>query len=218
VFTGIVEELGEVKKAAGGSQGGELVIEAQLVLSDLKRGDSIAVNGVCLTASDLGDGWFRADIMPETFRKTNLHLLRSGEKVNLERSIQAGGRFGGHIVSGHSDGTARINRIYPEGNSVVMFFSTQTQLLRYIVPKGSVAIDGISLTVADVSSNGFSVSLIPHTRRLTSLGNKRVGDLVNLETDILAKYVESLLYKGREKEADNQSGVTLEFLRQNGFL
>ena len=182
MFTGIIEEMGTVRRLDRTPISCQLTIAATLVLQGTQIGDSIAVNGVCLTVTDLQKDAFTADVMPETLRRSSLGILRSGSSVNLERAMVANGRFGGHIVSGHIDGTGTIASKVPEGNAQ-----------RYIVEKGSIAIDGISLTVASVTKSSFSVSLIPHTGTCTTLLSKRPGDPVNLETDVIGKYVEKLM-------------------------
>ena len=210
MFTGIIEEVGQVKRIQHETRTAVLTIGAKLVLEDAKVGDSIAVNGVCLTITSLASNQFTADVMPETFKRSALGQLKPGSPVNLERAMPANGRFGGHIVSGHIDGTGTISRIRPEGNAVWYTITPPAALLRYIVEKGSIAIDGISLTVADVTAQDFSVSIIPHTQAETTLAHRRVGDKVNLETDCIGKYVEKLL-------GMPQTGVTAEFLNRCGF-
>ena len=215
MFTGIVEELGTIRSIQRGAHSAVLSIGASVVLSDLKIGDSVAVNGVCLTATGVDGGGFTADVMHETLNRSSLGALTVGGRVNLERAMAADGRFGGHIVSGHIDGTGAIAAVRPDDNAVWYTVQTPPALLRYIVEKGSITIDGISLTVASVEADRFSVSLIPHTAAVTTLGKKRVGDVVNLETDIIGKYVEKLLRP--ELEQRPQSRITLEFLQNNGF-
>lgn len=211
MFTGIIEETGVLKE----QNGGNLVIQADKVLEDVHLGDSIAVNGVCLTVTEFQKNWFRADVMAETLRRSSLGTLKKGSRVNLERAMAANGRFGGHIVSGHIDGTGTVENMQREGNAIWVTISCGAALLRYIAEKGSIAIDGISLTVAEVRENGFRVSIIPHTGEETTLLARRTGDMVNLETDIIAKYVERLMFP---KEAEEKkSGIDLEFLRENGF-
>lgn len=211
MFTGIIEEMGVLKE----QNGGNLVIQADKVLEDVHLGDSIAVNGVCLTVTEFQKNWFRADVMAETLRRSSLGTLKKGSRVNLERAMAANGRFGGHIVSGHIDGTGTVENTQREGNAIWVTISCGAALLRYIAEKGSIAIDGISLTVAEVRENGFRVSIIPHTGEETTLLARRTGDMVNLETDIIAKYVERLMFP---KEAEEKkSGIDLEFLRENGF-
>ena len=214
MFTGIVEELGTIRAVRRGARSAVLSIAARTVLEDLKIGDSVAVNGVCLTVTSLDDGGFTADVMPETLRRSSLGALGPGGRVDLERAMAAGGRFGGHIVSGHIDGTGTIRALRRDDNAVWYTVSAAPALLKYIVEKGSIAIDGISLTVAAVDETSFSVSVIPHTAANTILGTKRPGDTVNLETDLIGKYVEKLL-SFRDEPASG--GLTLEILRQNGF-
>ena len=207
MFTGIIEEVGRLKNLSGG----RIEIFCEKILEDVKIGDSISTNGVCLTVTDFAENFFAADVMPETFRKTSLEELNFGGIVNLERALKAGERFGGHIVSGHIDGTGKILSMKAEGNAIFINVAAEKNLLRQIAAKGSVALDGISLTVADVSENNFSVSMIPHTREVTNFKLKRAGSVVNIETDILAKYVERLL---NFKDAPE---LTEEFLIANGF-
>ena len=190
-------------------------IAAEVVLSDLKIGDSVAVNGVCLTATGKDAGGFTADVMHETLNRSSLSALTAGGRVNLERALPAGGRLGGHIVSGHIDGTGTITARRRDDNAVWYTVAASPSLLRYIVEKGSIAMDGISLTVASVTERNFSVSVIPHTAAVTILGGKGPGDVVNLEADIIGKYVEKLL-RPRE-DRDPPAGLTLDFLAQNGF-
>ncbi len=215
MFTGIVEEMGTIRAICRGAHSAVLSIGAKTVLSDLKIGDSVAVNGVCLTATGKDGSGFTADVMHETLNRSSLGDLTVGSHVNLERAMAADGRFGGHIVSGHIDGTGRIAALRKDDNAVWYTVEVGPALLRYIVEKGSITIDGISLTVASVEANRFSVSIIPHTAAVTILGEKRPGDVVNLETDIIGKYVEKLLRP--ETPAQPQSKITLEFLAQNGF-
>lgn len=216
MFTGIVEEMGQIRSIVRGASSAVLSIEANLILEDLKIGDSVAVNGVCLTATSIGAGGFTADVMHETLNRSSLGALQKGSHVNLERAMLANGRFGGHIVSGHIDGTGTIGSIQKDDNALWYMILADAKLLRYIVEKGSVTIDGISLTVADVQSDRFAVSLIPHTAKVTVLGEKRTGDIVNLETDIIGKYVEKLM-KPTVEETKQKSGITMEFLAENGF-
>ena len=208
MFTGIIEEVGRLKNL----DGGRIEISCTKILSDVKIGDSIAVNGICLTVVDFGENFFAADVMPETFRKTSLAELNRGGIVNLERALKLGDRFGGHIVSGHIDGVGKILSIRPEGNALLIDVAAENFLLRQIAPKGSVALDGISLTVVNVGSENFSVSMIPHTRAVTNFQNKRVGSHVNIETDVLAKYVDRLL------NFNASTTITKNFLEANGFL
>lgn len=192
VFTGIVEECGTVLDVLKNGVSGSVQIQASTVLEGTKTGDSIAVNGVCLTVTKLTKSSFTADVMAETFRRTNLGNLGKNSRVNLERAMAADGRFGGHIVSGHIDGTGIISRIKEEGNAVWIYISAPQSILNLIVEKGSVAVDGISLTVAAVSDKEFAVSVIPHTRENTALSGKKTGAVVNLENDIIGKYAQKL--------------------------
>lgn len=215
MFTGIVEEMGAIRAVRRGAHSAALSIGANLVLSGLHIGDSVAVNGVCLTVTARDGGGFTADVMHETLNRSTLGALAPGSPVNLERAMAADGRFGGHIVSGHIDGVGTIAATRRDDNAVWYTVQAAPDLLRYIVEKGSVTIDGISLTVATVEADRFSVSLIPHTALVTVLGKKRPGDKVNLETDIIGKYVERLLQP--REGAKTESRVTLDFLIQNGF-
>ena len=188
MFTGIVEELGTV----GSIKSGVLIVDASLVLEDLDVKDSICVNGACLTVTGLTGKGFQVDVVPETLRRTNLGELTSGSKVNLERSLQMGGRLGGHIVQGHVDGTGEIFSIAKDGDAYLYSFAVSPELSRYIVQKGFICVDGISLTVVDCADDAFTVTLIPYTREHTVLGTKSEGNKVNLEADIMAKYIEKL--------------------------
>ena len=214
MFTGIVEEVGTVRSIQRGSTSSFIEIQAHTVLEGTRIGDSIAVNGVCLTVTDLGRDSFRADVMNETLSRSSLGSLRSGSPVDLERAMAAGGRFGGHIVSGHIDGTGTITDIKKDGIAHWYTISAPSEIMRYIVEKGSVAIDGISLTVAKVTDASFSVSIIPHTAAQTVLSGKKPGDIVNLENDIIGKYVEKLM---KPAEDEKPSGITMDFLARNGF-
>lgn len=210
MFTGIIEEIGKIKQIRMGESSCVLTVAAAEILSDVHIGDSIAVNGTCLTVCHFDAGSFSADVMPETMRRTNLGRLVPGSEVNLERAMAANGRFGGHIVSGHIDGTGQVRSLTREDNAVWVRIAARPELLRYIVEKGSIAIDGISLTVADVTAQDFSVSVIPHTGAQTTLLRRKSGDIVNLECDIIAKYVEKLTGKG--------GGITPQFLSEYGFI
>ena len=214
MFTGIIEEIGTVRRIERGAAGARLTIGAKAVLEGTKIGDSIATNGVCLTVVSMTTDSFSADVMAESLRRSGLGQLQSGSPVNLERAMPADGRFGGHIVSGHIDGTGTVAALRREDNAVWVTVHAAPSLLRYIVEKGSIAIDGVSLTVAAVDTDGFSVSIIPHTGAQTILLGKRLGDTVNLECDVIGKYVEKLLGPHQEKSG---SGITMDFLAQNGF-
>ncbi len=213
VFTGIIEERGAIAGISRSADSCVLTIKCAHVLDGTKVGDSIAVNGVCLTVTSMAGGCFTADVMMETLRRSSLGALSTGGSVNLERAMPADGRFGGHIVSGHIDGTGTIRSVIREGNAVWYTIDAAPSLLRYIVEKGSIAIDGISLTVACVDEGCFKVSIIPHTMEATTLPERKAGDAVNLECDIIGKYVEKLM------EGANRipHGITEEFLRENGF-
>ena len=219
MFAGIIEEMGTVRRLNQSPNRCELELSASKVLEGTQIGDSIAVNGVCLTVIRLGEEHFTADVMPETLRRSNLGQLKPGSKVNLERAMAANGRFGGHIVAGHIDGTGKILAMQPEGNAVLVTISVTPELLRYVVEKGSIAIDGISLTVAAVDGEGFSVSTIPHTVAQTNLNQRRRGDPVNLETDVVGKYIEKLLRPEEPKPhtTTNDSTLTKEMLLRCGF-
>lgn len=215
MFTGIIEELGTVERVTRGRVSAVIAIRAEHILSDLKIGDSVAVNGVCLTATGLTGHGFTADVMHETLDRSALAGLGPGSRVNLERAMAANGRFGGHIVAGHVDGVGTIAAIEQDDNAIWFTITAPAQVLRYVVEKGSIAIDGISLTVARVETDRFAVSVIPHTAAVTLLGRRRVGDRVNLESDLVGKYVERLLRPAPEEKG--QSRLTMEFLTQHGF-
>lgn len=217
MFTGIIEEIGTIKSINSNGISSQLCISANKILEDTKIGDSIAVNGVCLTVTSIKSNLFTADVMAETLRRSNLGSLIPQSKVNLERAMPANGRFGGHIVSGHIDGTGTIAETKPEGNAVWIKIKCSDNLLKYIIHKGSITIDGISLTVAKVTDSDFSVSIIPHTAANTTLLQKKSGDVVNLENDVVGKYIEKLLSFQKIDEQKPQSKITEEFLRQNGF-
>ncbi|MHB1412206.1 MAG: riboflavin synthase [Thermoleophilia bacterium] len=217
MFTGIVEELGKLVSLEMGADSGVITIEADKVLEGTRLGDSIAVNGVCLTARAFGNGTFAADVMPETLRKSNLGNLKRGNLVNLERAMTLGGRLGGHLMLGHVDATGKVVSVRPEGTAIVYTMSAPEQVRRYILPQGSIGVDGISLTVARLEGDKFSVSLIPHTVRLTTLGNNGVGYEVNLEADVIGKYVARML-EGNLPGGHGEGGLTIEKLAEGGFL
>lgn len=202
MFTGIIEETGTILSAGNG----KIRIAAQKVLGGTKTGDSIAVNGVCLTVTEMTSCGFTADVMPETLNRSNLGSLKKGGSVNLERAMAADGRFGGHFVSGHIDGTGTILKMQNDGNAVWVYISAPRPILNLIIEKGSVAIDGISLTVAKIDEKEFAVSVIPHTGEETTLLNKKPGDIVNLENDVVGKYVQKLmsLRNSGQNEKDNK--------------
>lgn len=212
MFTGIIEEIGHIKSIKHGGRSVVLEIGASRVLEATQVGDSIATNGVCLTVTAMGNGFFSADVMPETMRRTNLGELRPGDRVNLERALSLNSRLGGHLVAGHIDGTGRITGRVQDENAIWITIAAAPEILRYVIEKGSICIDGISLTVAYVDESVFKVSIIPHTQEETTLTAKRIGETVNLENDMIAKYVEKLM--GEKKEG---KGLSLEFLQENGF-
>lgn len=215
MFTGIIEEVGTVKEVQRNGNNSFIRIQADKILSDVHLGDSIAVNGVCLTVTKYDGSIFQADVMNETLSRSSLGSLKAGSPVNLERAMAANGRFGGHIVSGHIDGTGTITNIKNDGIAVWYTISANVDIMRYIVEKGSIAIDGISLTVAKVTENDFSVSIIPHTAEQTVLSTKKIGDIVNLENDIVGKYVEKFI---KNDSSDTQkSSIDMNFLAENGF-
>lgn len=210
MFTGIIEEIGTVEQIITGTKSCSLRIRAEKILSDAHIGDSIAVNGVCLTVTDFKESYFTADVMPETMRRTGLGRLAKGSRVNLERAMQSGGRFGGHIVAGHIDGTGTIIGMTRDDNAVWIKIAADRGITKYIVEKGSVTLDGISLTIADVTSESFAVSIIPHTAAQTTLSERKIGDKINIECDIIGKYIEKLTQHSSE-------GITEDFLRKYGF-
>lgn len=234
MFTGIVEELGEISSRQHAKDSISLGIKGTAVLADLAEGHSIAVNGVCLTVTRIIPPVFYAYVMPETLRRTNLGALKKGDKVNLERALPVGGRLGGHFVSGHIDGVGAILTEKKEGEARVIRIDAPPQVMRYVIAKGSIAVDGISLTVAAFDKNSFNVSLIPHTARFTTLGYKKPGAKVNLEADLLGKYMEKffgaeapdfVLPGGNsngagagEDPATEGKGVTYTLLRDAGFI
>lgn len=215
MFTGIVEETGVIKRVQRGLMSCVLTIQGNLIFDDIHWGDSIAVNGVCLTVTGFAKNTFTADVMHETLKKSSLNLLNPGDHVNLERAMKANGRFGGHIVSGHIDGTGTIAKIEKDDNAIWYTIETSEKVMKYIVEKGSIAIDGISLTVARVASGSFSVSVIPHTAMVTILCESAIGDIVNLENDVIGKYVEKLM--GFENSQTEQSKISKEFLFKYGY-
>ena len=218
MFTGLVEEVGTIQNIRRGQRSCVLTIGCKTVLEGSKIGDSIAVNGVCLTVTGMGGSYYTADVMSETMNRSSLGQLSQGARVNLERAMPADGRFGGHIVSGHIDGTGRVWQIQPDDNAIWYTIEAESNLLRYIVEKGSITIDGISLTVAYVDEECFKVSIIPHTQQVTALHDRKIGDVVNLECDIIGKYVEKLLtHPTVSQKEEKKSSITEDFLRQCGF-
>lgn len=218
MFTGIIEELGVIQEIKKGSKSSKLLIKANKVLESTKVGDSICTNGVCLTVTDLKINSFEADIMAETLIRSNLGDLKVGSKVNLERALTLQSRLGGHIVSGHIDGTGEVISLVKEDNATWVTIKTTNDILRYIVLKGSITIDGISLTVAYVDDKSFKVSIIPHTAQETTLLNKTNGDTVNLECDVISKYVEKLMGLTPMDKYNESASITEDFLKINGFF
>ena len=240
MFTGLIEEVGTIQSVRHGARSCVLTIGCRTVLEGSQIGDSIAVNGVCLTVTSMGGSYYTADVMAETMNRSSLGQLSTGAKVNLERAMPANGRFGGHIVSGHIDGVGRITKISKDDNAVWYTINAGKEIMQLIVPKGSITIDGISLTVAGVNDDSFKISVIPHTRQVTTLSQRRINDCVNLENDIVGKYIKRLLQTGgsldvmeekqgtisggqrvsvkaQSSQRQNTSGITREFLSKYGF-
>lgn len=215
MFTGIVEEIGTINTIITGIKSGKIKINASKVFEDMKLGDSISTNGVCLTVTEFNNGIFTVDVMAETMRRSNLGNLKKGDKVNLERALAAGDRLGGHIVSGHIDGVGVIREFKREDNAIWISIEPFQEILKYIVSKGSIAIDGVSLTVAYVDDMVFKVSVIPHTQDETILIKKNVGDKVNLECDMIGKYIEKFLVI--KETSSYKKGIDENFLKENGF-
>lgn len=216
MFTGIVEEIGRIEGVISSSKSAKITIKAHKVLEDVKLGDSICTNGVCLTVTSFNSAGFTVDVMAETMRRSNLRDIKPGTEVNLERALRASDRLGGHMVSGHIDGTGTIKGFEEEDNAVWLTIEATSELLKYIAQKGSIAIDGVSLTVAYIDDKVFKVSIIPHTKDATTLIKKKVGEIVNLECDIIAKYIEKFLQTN--EQAPIKKGIDLNFLSNNGFL
>jgi len=207
VFTGIIEEVGKVTSA----QAGSLVIAASEVLTGMELGGSIAINGTCLTVTDFKANSFSVDVMPETLKRTNLGLLRAGDKVNLERPVTLGGQLGGHLVQGHVDDTGKVASVVWDGEAMLLRFEAPPEVMRFTVLKGFIAVEGVSLTIVDKDTSSFWVAVVDYTRKHSTLGDKKMGDLVNLEVDIIAKYVEQL-------SQPRSTGITADFLEEHGFL
>jgi len=218
LFTGLIEEKGSIRRINATGEGASLVIGAKKVLSDLKTGDSIAVNGPCLTVTATDNDSFTAWAMPETLQRTNLSGLTAGQEVNLERALALGDRLGGHLVSGHIDAVVSLTGRRQEGGSAILTFNLPENLGRYIVSKGSVALDGVSLTVIAVDLSNFSVGLIPLTAAETTLGHKETGSPVNLEVDMIGKYVEKMLAPRLQEAGEQKDSITLSFLAEKGYL
>lgn len=211
MFTGLIEEIGSIQSIKSHGTSKQIVIACEDVLDGVALGDSIATNGVCLTVCAYNDSTFTADVMVETVQKTNLSAIQTGDKVNLERALRVGDRLGGHFVSGHIDGTGNISSVRRLEHDTLIEISCSPDLLRFVVEKGSIGIDGISLTVASVSSKSFAVSIIPTTSIDTTLTNRKVGDIVNLECDMIGKYIHKFT-------SSDKQGVTLDLLKENGFI
>jgi len=216
MFTGIVEEIGTINSIFQNRENARIKIDANKVLEDVNLGDSICTNGVCLTVTEYDSKSFTVDVMGETLRRSNLGELKKGDKVNLERALALGGRFGGHIVSGHIDGVGVIKEFSNEGNSIWISIETSNDILKSIVFKGSITIDGVSLTVAYVDDDIFKVCIIPHTQSETILTSKKIGNKVNLECDVIAKYIEKLLMVQEKQE--KKKTIDIDFLKENGFF
>jgi len=217
MFTGIAEEKGIVKEIRKGNAFFRITIGCKRVLEDTRIGDSIAVNGICLTVTDMAGDWFSADVMPETMRHTALNQLSISSLLNLERALRLSDRLGGHLVSGHIDGVGKLTSRVEEGNAIWLSIEAPQDILKYLVPKGSVALDGISLTVARVYEDSFTVSLIPHTSKVTTLGERCAGDNLNVECDLVGKYIYKLMNKSEADPSSQPQKLTEEFLKENGF-
>lgn len=216
MFTGLVEEIGQILEVKNGENSSKITISSRKVLEEVKLGDSIAVNGACLTVTSFTANSFTVDVMAETLRKSNLKLLKRNSSVNLERAVKVGERLGGHIVTGHIDGISRVKEIKKEDIATWLVIQPPLELLKYMVSKGSVALDGVSLTIAQVYKDCISVSLIPHTKAQTILQYKNTGDEINIECDLIGKYIENLILR-RETEPAESSSITEQLLKENGF-
>jgi riboflavin synthase len=216
MFTGLIEEIGEVDKIAKSAKSAQITIKSKKVLEDIKLGDSISTNGVCLTVVKFDKNSFVVDVMPETMRRSNLKNIKSGSRVNLERAMQLGDRLGGHIVSGHVDGIGIIKSIDKEDNATWVSIETSLDIMKYMINKGSVTIDGISLTIAKVEDEVFKVSIIPTTKGETTLLDKHIGDELNVECDVVGKYIERFMIFNQEEAS--KSSIDINFLKENGFI
>lgn len=218
MFTGIIEEIGSITNIKQTGESIVMTIDAKKILKDVQLGDSIAVNGVCLTVTSFTEKQFTVDVMPETVKATSLRSLKRSSKVNLERAMAAGGRFGGHFVSGHADGLGVIKSKKPIDNAIYYEIEVSNDILQYVIYKGSITVDGTSLTVFGLSENSFTISLIPHTTSETIIGLKGTGDIVNVECDILGKYIEHFLSnRFNGSQSKRKSTITSQFLEDNGF-
>ncbi|WP_132281958.1 riboflavin synthase [Natranaerovirga hydrolytica] len=215
MFTGLIEEIGEILAVKEGAKSAQLTIKATTVLEDIKIGDSISTNGTCLTVVAFDNTGFTVDVMPETMRRSNLGNLQKGSQVNLERAMQLGGRLGGHMVSGHIDGIGTVIEKQEEDNATLITIATSKDILKYVIEKGSIAIDGTSLTVVTVADKNFKVSIIPLTKEETTLLSKKIGEIVNLECDLVGKYIEKLITYDNADE--KKASIDMDFLRKNGF-
>lgn len=217
MFTGIIEGFGTIRSVSGSGQGRKMSIEADFDLDNTKIGDSIAVNGACLTAVRLSGRVFDVDVSPETIEKSTFKNTRPGARVNLERALKLSDRLDGHIVSGHIDGTGIVDSVENNSNAVIIKIKAPENVMKYIIEKGSVAVDGTSLTVNSCNNDSFSLAIIPHTKGLSTVGSKKPGDEVNLEADVVGKYIEKLI-TGSKSSSDENEGISMDFLRSNGFL
>lgn len=218
MFTGLIEEVGEITSVTRKGNSAQITVKAGKILKDTKLGDSISTNGVCLTVTEKTSNTFTVDVMPETMNRSNLKNFKYGSKVNLERALRVGDRLDGHMVSGHVDGLGKIANYLKEDNAVWITVEADKSLLKYIIEKGSIAIDGTSLTVAYVDDRSFKVSIIPHTGEATTLLDKKIGDEVNLECDMVGKYIEKFMKFEENKSEESNSNLNEDFLRQNGFM
>jgi len=216
MFTGLIEEIGTIKAMKKGSNSIRLTVAANKIMDDVKLGDSIATNGICLTVVDFDSKSFSADVMPETMNRSSFYQQKEGARVNLERALRVGDRMGGHMVSGHVDGLGEIISQTKDDNAIWVSIAAPKNILKYVIEKGSIAIDGISLTVAYVDENQFKVSIIPLTQDDTTLVSKKIGSLVNLECDMTAKYIEKFMF--HKDEEKKESNISMEFLKENGFF
>nr|WP_320117477.1 riboflavin synthase [uncultured Marinifilum sp.] len=219
MFTGLIEEIGNIKSIKKGGKAIRLDVSASKIMDDVKLGDSIATNGICLTVVSFDSNGFSADVMPETMSRTNFGLLGAGSCVNLERAVRVGDRLGGHMVSGHVDGLGEIVGKEQDDNAIWVSIAAPKNILKYVIEKGSIAIDGISLTVAYVDDKIFKVSIIPLTQDDTTLSSKKAGEKVNLECDMTAKYIEKFMFhRDDEKDQKKKSDISMDFLKENGFV